>query len=81
VEVDLVVDDGPSRVVVEVPAPLAGRLRRRGRDARWPQAAAAAARRERARTAGARHPRVDVIAIDLCAKARASPTIGNALTG
>ena len=65
VEVDLVVDDGPSRVVVEV------RLRSR-RD--YGSAAETVDRVKRMRLlraataleqAGARHPRVDVIAIDL----------------
>lgn len=65
VEVDLVVDDGPSRVVVEV------RLRSRGD---YGGAAATLDRRkcERLRRAasaleqqGVRHPRIDVVTIDL----------------
>ena len=65
VEVDLVVDDGPSRVLVEV------RLRSRGD---YGGAAATLDRRkcERLRRAasvleasGVRHPRIDVVTIDL----------------
>ena len=67
VEVDLVVDDGPSRVLVEV------RLRSRGD---YGGAAETLDRNKRARLLraasalvqqGVRHPRVDVVAIDLCA--------------
>lgn len=67
VEVDLVVDDGPARVVVEV--------RLRSREDYGGAAATLDARKRdrlvRAASAleqqGARYPRVDVIAIDLCA--------------
>lgn len=65
VEVDLVVDDGPSRVLVEV------RLRSRG-DYGGAAATLDRAKRERLRRAaraleqqGVRHPRVDVVAVDL----------------
>ncbi len=67
VEVDLVVDDGPSRVLVEV------RVRSRGdyggaaetldRNKRMRLVRAASALEQQ----GVAHPRVDVIAIDLCA--------------
>lgn len=67
VEVDLVVDDGPSRVLVEV------RLRSRGD---YGGAAETLDRNKRVRLMraalaleqqGVTHPRVDVVAIDLCA--------------
>ena len=66
VEVDLVVDDGPSRVLVEV------RVRSRGD---YGGAAETLDRNKRVRLMraalaleqqGVAHPRVDVIAIDLC---------------
>ena len=67
VEVDLVVDDGPARVVVEVRlrsredyGGAAATLDGRKRD-RLVRAASALEQQ------GARYPRVDVIAIDLCA--------------
>ena len=80
VEVDLVVDDGPSRVVVEV------RLRSRGD---YGGAAATLDPRKRARLVraaqaleqqGVRHPRVDVVAIDLCANGATLTHHRNAIT-
>ena len=65
VEVDLVVDDGPSRVVVEVRlrsrADYGGAAATLGRPKleRLRRAAAALAQQ------GVRHPRVDVVALDL----------------
>jgi putative endonuclease len=80
VEVDLVVDDGASRVLVEV------RLRSRGD---YGGAAATLDRVKRARLVraaraleqqGVRHPRVDVLAIDLCATGATLTHHRNAIT-
>ena len=81
VEVDLVVDDGPARVLVEV------RLRSRGD---YGGAAETLDRRKRERLVraahaleqqGASHPRVDVVAIDLCATGATLTHHRNAITG
>jgi putative endonuclease len=81
VEVDLVVDDGPSRVLVEV------RLRSRGdyggaaetldRNKRQRLMRAALALQQQ----GIAHPRVDVIAIDLCASGARLTHHRNAIHG
>jgi putative endonuclease len=79
VEVDLVVDDGPSRVLVEV------RVRSRGD---YGGATILRAKRERLVRAaraleqqGVRHPRVDVIAIDLTSSGATLTHHRNAVTG
>ena len=81
VEVDLVVDDGSARVVVEV------RLRSR---ADYGGAAVTLDRAKQARLVraalvleqqGARHPRVDVLAIDLTAGGATITHYRNAVTG
>jgi putative endonuclease len=81
VEVDLVVDDGASRVLVEV------RLRSRGD---YGGASATILREKRARLVraahaleqqGVRHPRVDVLAIDLTANGATLTHHRNAITG
>jgi putative endonuclease len=81
VEVDLVVDDGSSRVLVEV------RMRSRGD---YGGAAETLDRGKRARLVraahaleqqGVRHPRVDVIAIDLTADGATLTHHRNAITG
>ena len=81
VEVDLVVDDGASRVLVEV------RLRSRG-DYGGASATILRAKRERLIRAahaleqqGVRHPRVDVLAIDLTANGATLTHHRNAITG
>ena len=81
VEVDLVVDDGPSRVLVEV------RVRLRG-DYGGASATVVRAKRERLVRAalaleqqGVRHPRVDVVAIDLTASGATLTHHRNAVTG
>ncbi len=80
VEVDLVVDDGASRVLVEV------RLRSRGD---YGGAAATLDRTKRERLVraaraleqqGVLHPRVDVVAIDLCATGATITHHRNAIT-
>lgn len=80
VEVDLVVDDGPARVVVEV------RLRSRA-DYGGAAATLDGAKRARLRRAaaaleqlGAREPRIDVIAIDLARDAATIVHHRNAVT-
>ena len=81
VEVDLVVDDGPSRVLVEV------RFRSRGD---YGGAAETLDHKKRTRLLraasaleqqGVLHPRVDVIAIDLCATGATLTHHRNAITG
>ena len=81
VEVDLVVDDGPSRVLVEV------RLRSRGD---YGGAAETLDHHKRLRLVraaraleqqGIAHPRVDVIAIDLCASGARLTHHRNAIHG
>ena len=81
VEVDLVVDDGPSRVLVEV------RVRSRG-DYGGASATVVRAKRERLVRAalaleqqGGRHPRVDVVAIDLTSSGATLTHHRNAVTG
>jgi putative endonuclease len=81
VEVDLVVDDGASRVLVEV------RLRSRP-DYGGASATIVRAKRERLLRAaralegqGVRHPRVDVVAIDLSATGATVTHHRNAVTG
>jgi putative endonuclease len=81
VEVDLVVDDGPSRVLVEV------RLRSRG-DYGGAAATLDANKRQRLVRAalaleqqGVAHPRVDVVAIDLCASGAVLTHHRNAIHG
>ena len=81
VEVDLVVDDGPSRVLVEV------RVRSRG-DYGGASATVVRAKRERLVRAalaleqqGVRHPRVDVVAIDLTSSGATLTHHRNAVTG
>jgi putative endonuclease len=81
VEVDLVVDDGPSRVLVEV------RVRSRG-DYGGAAATIVRAKRERLIRAalaleqqGVRHPRVDVVAIDLTSSGATLTHHRNAVTG
>jgi len=81
VEVDLVVDDGASRVLVEV------RLRSR-HDYGGASATIVRAKRERLIRAaraleqqGVRHPRVDVVAIDLTASGVTLTHHRNAVTG
>ena len=81
VEVDLVVDDGPSRVLVEV------RLRSRA-DYGGASATIVRAKRERLIRAaraleqqGVRHPRVDVVAIDLSTTGATLNHHRNAVTG
>jgi len=80
VEVDLVVDDGPARVLVEV------RLRSRGD---YGGAATTLDRVKRQRLVraaraleqqGVPHPRVDVLAIDLCANGATLTHHRNAIT-
>ncbi len=81
VEVDLVVDDGSSRVLVEV------RLRSRGD---YGGAAETLDQNKRTRLVraahaleqqGIAHPRVDVVAIDLCATGARLTHHRNAITG
>jgi putative endonuclease len=81
VEVDLVVDDGASRVLVEV------RLRSRG-DYGGASATILRTKRERLIRAaraleqqGVRHPRVDVVAIDLTSGGATLTHHRNAITG
>ena len=81
VEVDLVVDDGPSRVLVEV------RVRSRG-DYGGAAATFVRAKRERLVRAaraleqqGVLHPRVDVVAIDLTSSGATLTHHRNAVTG
>jgi len=81
VEVDLVADDGPSRVLVEV------RLRTRA-DYGGAALTVDHRKRERLRRAaraleqqGARHPRVDVLAIDVTAEGATLTHYRNAVTG
>jgi len=81
VEVDLVVDDGASRVLVEV------RLRSRG-DYGGASATILRTKRERLIRAaraleqqGVRHPRVDVVAIDLTSGGATLTHHRNAVTG
>jgi len=81
VEVDLVVDDGPSRVLVEV------RLRSRG-DYGGAAETLGPAKRDRLRRAasvlvqqGVRHPRVDVVAVDLTPTGAVIAHYRNAVTG
>ena len=81
VEVDLVVDDGPSRVVVEV------RLRSRG-DYGGAAETLGPVKRDRLRRAasaleqhGVRHPRVDVVAVDLTPQGAVVTHHRNAVTG
>ena len=85
VEVDLVVDDGATRVLVEVRAALARRLRRRGRDASTTRKRERLLRAARAlEQQGVRLVRVDVIAIDLQRRRRdahAPPQRRDGLTG
>ena len=81
VEVDLVVDDGPARVLVEV------RLRSRGDFGRAAETLVRAKRERLIRAAraleqqGVRHPRVDVLAIDLSANGATLTHHRNAITG
>ena len=81
VEVDLVVDDGPARVLVEV------RVRSRG-DYGGAAETLGPVKRERLRRAaaaleqhGVRHPRVDVVAIDLTPTGAVITHYRNAVTG
>src|SRR5262245_26947949 len=81
VEVDLVVDDGAARVLVEV------RVRSRG-DYGGASATILSAKRERLIRAaraleqqGVRHPRVDVLAIDMTSSGATLTHHRNAITG
>jgi putative endonuclease len=81
VEVDLVVDDGPARVLVEV------RVRSRGDYGGAAETLDRSKRQRLMRAAlaleaqGVAHPRVDVVAIDLCATGARLTHHRNAIQG